>query len=85
MIAVQPTRGLDIGAIEYVHKILIEQRDKGKAILLISQEFDEIMNLSDTISVLYNGEIVGTFSKENADENEIGLLMAGGSNNGKIH
>lgn len=85
LIAVQPTRGLDIGAIEYVHQILIEQRDKGKAILLISQEFDEIMNLSDTISVLYNGEIVGTFSKENADENEIGLLMAGGSNNGKIH
>lgn len=83
LIAVQPTRGLDVGAIEYVHKTLIEQRDKGKAILLISLELDEIMSLSDTIAVIYNGEIQGVYDQNEVDENTIGLLMAGGSKVGK--
>lgn len=78
LIAVQPTRGLDVGAIEYIHKTLIEERDKGKAILLISYELDEVMNLSDNISVIYDGSIVGTYEQGHIDENTIGLLMAGG-------
>lgn len=82
LVAVQPTRGLDVGAIEYVHKTLIEQRDKGKAVLLISLELDEVMNVSDTIAVIYNGSIVKTFKQGEADENTIGLLMAGGKHNG---
>ena len=84
LIAVQPTRGLDVGAIEYVRKTLIDLRDKGKAILLISLELDEILDVADTISVIYNGEIVSTFPNETADENKIGLLMAGGKNHEKI-
>ncbi len=78
LVAVQPTRGLDVGAIEYVHKSLISQRDEGKAVLLISFELDEIMDVSDTIAVIYDGKIVATFSKGEADENTIGMLMAGG-------
>lgn len=81
LIAVQPTRGLDVGAIEYVHKMLVAERDKGKAILLISLELDEIMNVADTIHVIYNGAITGVFPQEEADENQIGLLMAGGKRN----
>ncbi len=79
LIAVQPTRGLDVGAIEFVHKALIEQRDRGKAILLISFELDEILDLSDRINVIYDGRIVGELLPEETDEKEIGLLMAGGS------
>ena len=78
LIAVQPTRGLDVGAIEYVHKSLVAQRDKGKAVLLISLELDEVINVSDRIGVIYEGEIVGEVRAEGADENEIGLMMAGG-------
>lgn len=78
LIAVQPTRGLDVGAISYVHKILVEQRDAGKAILLISLELDEVMSVSDTIDVIYDGAIVGSFKQGEVDENRIGLLMAGG-------
>lgn len=78
LIVVQPTRGLDVGAIEYVHKTLVELRDKGKAILLISLELDEVMNVSDTIAVIYDGHIVETFKQGTVDENTIGLLMAGG-------
>ena len=78
LIAVQPTRGLDVGAIEYVHKMLVHERDEGKAILLISLELDEIMNLSDTIDVIYDGAITGSFRQGEVDENTIGLLMAGG-------
>lgn len=81
LIAVQPTRGLDVGAIEYVHKTLVEQRDKGKAVLLISLELDEVMNVSDTIGVIYNGSIQTTFKQGEVDENTIGLLMAGGKKN----
>lgn len=78
LIAVQPTRGLDVGAIEYVHKTLIQERDKGKAILLVSLELDEVMHVADTIAVIYDGKIVDEFPQGAKDENEIGLLMAGG-------
>ncbi len=78
LIAVQPTRGLDVGAIEFVHKSLIKQRDHGKAVLLISLELDEVMDVSDTIAVLYDGEIVETMENNNVDEHYLGLLMAGG-------
>ncbi|HEX2985798.1 MAG TPA: ABC transporter ATP-binding protein [Caproiciproducens sp.] len=81
LIAVQPTRGLDVGAIEYVHKMLIRERDAGKAILLISLELDEVMNVSDTIDVIYGGSIVDSFKQGEVDENTIGLLMAGGKQN----
>lgn len=77
LVAVQPTRGLDVGSIEYIHKRLIEQRDKGNAVLLISLELDEILNVSDRIAVLNNGELVGTVQAADTNENEIGLLMAG--------
>ena len=79
LIAVQPTRGLDVGAIEYVHKTLVRERDKGRAILLISLELDEVMNVADTIGVIYDGKIVDTFEQGSVDENTIGLLMAGGA------
>ncbi len=80
LIAVQPTRGLDVGAIEYIHKELIKLRDQGKAVLLISLELDEVMNVSDRIAVIYNGSIVDTFDHGTVDENTLGLLMAGGKN-----
>ena len=79
LIAVQPTRGLDVGAIEYVHKILVEQRDRGKAVLLISLELDEVLSVADRIAVIYDGKIVGEFAQNEVNENTIGLLMAGGS------
>ncbi len=81
LIAVQPTRGLDVGAIEYVHKTLIKLRDQGKAVLLISLELDEILDVSDRISVIYGGSIVGEFSQNDATEHNVGLLMAGGKEN----
>lgn len=77
LIAVQPTRGLDVGAIEYIHKRLVEQRDRGKAVLLISLELDEILNLSDRIAVINNGELVGVVNAAETNENEVGLMMAG--------
>ncbi|WP_370222699.1 ABC transporter ATP-binding protein [Cytobacillus sp.] len=77
LIAAQPTRGLDVGAIEYIHKRLIEQRDQGKAVLLISFELDEIMNVSDRIAVIYEGEIVAVVDPKQTTEQELGLLMAG--------
>jgi len=77
LIAVQPTRGLDVGAIEYIHKQLIQQRDNGKAVLLISLELEEVMNISDRIIVMYEGEIVGELDPNNVSENELGLYMAG--------
>jgi len=78
IIANQPTRGLDVGSIEFVHKTLIEERDKKAAILLVSVELDEIMSLSDRILVLYRGEIQGELDAKTATEEEIGILMAGG-------
>jgi simple sugar transport system ATP-binding protein len=77
LIAAQPTRGLDVGAIEYLHRRLVEERDEGRAILLISLELEEVMSLSDRILVMYEGEIVGEHGAE-ADEQEIGLEMLGG-------
>ncbi|ANE47420.1 heme ABC transporter ATP-binding protein [Paenibacillus swuensis] len=77
LIAAQPTRGLDVGAIEFVHKQLIAQRDKGKAVLLISFELDEIMNVSDRIAVIYEGQIVGVVLPHETNDQELGLLMAG--------
>lgn len=81
LVAVQPTRGLDIGAIEYIHKQLIEQRDKGKAILLVSLELDEVMNLADRILVIYEGEIVGELNPKTTTLSELGLYMAGANKN----
>lgn len=83
LIAVNPTRGLDVGAIEYVHKYIVEQRNKGKAVLLVSFELDEIMSLSDKIDVIFDGRIVASIPGKDATENELGLLMAGGKVNGK--
>ena len=77
IIAVQPTRGLDVGAIEYIHSQLVAERDKGKAVLLVSLELDEVMSLSDRILVLYEGEIVGEFDPKNVTIQELGLYMAG--------
>ncbi len=79
LIAAQPTRGLDVGAIEYVHKALVEERNKGRGVLLVSFELDEIMSLSDRIAVIYEGRIVQIFKGGEATEQEIGLLMAGGT------
>jgi len=77
LIAVQPTRGLDVGSIEYIHKKLVEQRDSGKAVLLVSLELDEVLNVSDRIAVVNNGELVGIVNASETDENEVGLMMAG--------
>lgn len=77
LIAALPTRGLDVGAIEFIHSRLIEQRDNGKAVLLISFELDEVMNVSDRIAVIHDGEIVDIVTPETTSEQELGLLMAG--------
>jgi simple sugar transport system ATP-binding protein len=77
LLAAQPTRGLDVGATEYVHQELVRQRDKGMAILLISTELEEILSLSDRIIVLYEGRVVGERSIEVAEVEELGLMMAG--------
>jgi general nucleoside transport system ATP-binding protein len=78
LIAAQPTRGLDVGAIEFIHSKLIEQRDNGKAVLLVSFELDEILKVSDRIAVLYEGKIVAVVDPQETTEQELGLLMAGG-------
>lgn len=83
LIATQPTRGLDVGAIEFVHKALVEQRDAGNAVLLVSLELDEVMNVSDRIAVMYEGKIVGIVDAKTTDENTLGLMMAGGAVDGK--
>ncbi|MCR5345789.1 MAG: ABC transporter ATP-binding protein [Lachnospiraceae bacterium] len=77
LVAVQPTRGLDVGAIEYIHKQLVAQRDAGKAVLMVSYELEEVMDVSDRILVLYEGEIVGELNPKNTTEEELGLYMAG--------
>jgi simple sugar transport system ATP-binding protein len=77
LIAVQPTRGLDVGAIEYIHKQIVAQRDAGKAVLLVSLELEEVMDVSDRILVMYEGEIVGELNPKTATEDELGLYMAG--------
>lgn len=82
IVAVQPTRGVDVGAIEFIHKQLVQQRDEGKAILLVSLELDEVMNLSDRILVMYEGEIVGEFDPKEITVQELGLYMAGAKRSG---
>ncbi len=78
MVAVQPTRGLDVGAIEAVHRVLLDRRDAGTAVLLISEDLDEILALADRVDVMYEGRIVGSFRADEADIQAIGLLMTGG-------
>lgn len=77
LIAVQPTRGVDVGAIELIHKQIIEERDKGKGVLLVSLELDEVMDVSDRILVMYEGEIVGEFKPDEVTVEELGLYMTG--------
>ena len=77
LVAVQPTRGLDVGAIEYIHKQIVRERDEGKAVLLVSLELDEVMNLSDRILVMYEGRVVGEFDPAATTVQELGLYMAG--------
>ena len=83
LIAVQPTRGLDVGAIEYIHGQLVAQRDAGKAVLLVSLELDEVMNLADRILVMYEGEIVGELDPKQTNVQELGLYMSGAKRNTK--
>ena len=78
LIAAQPTRGLDVGAIEFIHQYLVELRNQGKAVLLISFQLDEVMDLSDRICVIYDGQVVGELDPKETDEYEVGRLMAGG-------
>ena len=78
LLANQPTRGLDISIADYVHRQLLEKRKEGYAILLASEEVDELIKLSDRIVVMFKGQIVGEFDADNADLEQIGLLMAGG-------
>jgi simple sugar transport system ATP-binding protein len=78
LIVAQPTRGLDVGSIEFIHRRIIEMRDQGAAVLLVSAELDEILNLSDRIGVLYRGALVGVFDRADATRDELGLLMASG-------
>lgn len=86
LVAVQPTRGLDVGAIEYIHNKIIEQRNKGQAVLLVSLELEEVMNLSDRILVIYEGEIVAEVKPSETTMQELGLYMAGAKRNvGEIH
>lgn len=77
LVVAQPTRGLDVGAIEYIHGRIVLERDKGRGILLVSLELDEILNLADRIAVMYDGEIVGIVNASETDENELGLMMSG--------
>ena len=81
LIAVQPVRGLDVGAIEFIHRQLIEERDAGKAVLLVSLELEEVMNVSDRILVMYEGEIVGELDPKKTTSEELGLYMAGAKRN----
>ena len=83
LIAVQPTRGLDVGAIEYIHRQIVAQRDAGKAVLLVSLELDEVMTLSDRILVMYEGEIVGELDPKTTTVEELGLYMAGAKKEAK--
>ena len=83
LVAVQPTRGLDVGAIEYIHKQLVARRDAGKAVLLVSLELDEVMNVSDRILVMYEGEIVGELDPKTTTVQELGLYMAGAKRDDK--
>jgi simple sugar transport system ATP-binding protein len=78
VLVAQPTRGLDVGSIEFIHKRIVEMRDSGTAVLLVSAELDEIFTLSDRIGVLFRGELVGEFDRAAATRDAVGLLMASG-------
>jgi simple sugar transport system ATP-binding protein len=77
LLACQPTRGVDIGAAEYIHNRLIEQRSLGTATILISEDLDEVLGLSDRIAVMYEGQIIAIVDRQDAERSQIGLLMAG--------
>ena len=81
LIASQPTRGVDVGSIEFIHKRIIEERDRGTAVIIVSTELDEVFSLADRIAVMYDGRIVDTVSPD-IEREEIGLLMAGGGTHG---
>jgi simple sugar transport system ATP-binding protein len=78
LIAAQPTRGIDVGSIEFIHRRLIEARNASKAVLLISADLEEIRSLSDRIAVLFEGKIVGILDPETATEEQLGMMMTGG-------
>jgi simple sugar transport system ATP-binding protein len=82
---VQPTRGLDVGAIEFIHKNLIAHRDRGHAVLLVSLELDEVMNISDRILVMYDGQIVANLKASETTIEELGLYMLGAKKGGTTH
>jgi simple sugar transport system ATP-binding protein len=84
LIAAQPTRGLDVGSTEFVHQQILNERDKGKAILLVSADLEEILSLSDRIAVIYEGEIVAILDPKKTNEKELGLLMTGSTTNRKL-
>jgi simple sugar transport system ATP-binding protein len=84
LIAAQPTRGLDVGSTEFVHKQILNERDKGKAILLVSADLEEILSLSDLIAVIYEGEVVAILDPKKTNEKELGLLMTGSVRNNKF-
>ena len=77
LVASQPTRGLDVGAIEYVHRRLVAERDAGRAVLLVSLELDEVLSLADRILVIFEGQLVGEYSPDVSEE-ELGIAMTGG-------
>lgn len=77
LIAAQPTRGIDVGSIEFIHRSIIEQRDRGVAVLLVSAELDEVLALSDRIAVMFHGEILAVIPAATATREQLGLLMAG--------
>ena len=79
LVVAQPTRGLDVGSIEFIHRRIIEMRDQGAAVLLVSAELDEVLTLSDRIGVIYRGALVGVFARAEATRDHLGLLMASGS------
>jgi simple sugar transport system ATP-binding protein len=79
LVVAQPTRGLDVGSIEFIHRRIIEMRDRGVAVLLVSAELDEVLNLSDRIGVIYRGALVGTFDRAEATRDRLGLFMASGA------
>jgi ABC-type uncharacterized transport system ATPase subunit len=83
IVAANPTRGVDIGAIEYIHKQIVAERDKGVGVLLVSSELDEIMTLSDRILVMYGGRIAAEFKRNEADEHLLGLAMCGSLTQGR--
>jgi ABC-type uncharacterized transport system ATPase subunit len=77
LIASQPTRGLDVGSIQYIHSRIVAKRDEGAGVLLVSSELDEILALADRVAVMYQGRMVGTLNREEATREKLGLLMAG--------